>query len=137
MKRCSRCKKEKSENEFIWSKTNKEYSACSTCKDYIHQMERSIPSGVYMIRENGIPIYVGESDIPYRRRKEHFSKYKDWKSVKYKSEVSKAIFRNELEPSNLTFEMLHENIDSGIKHSQIRKELENVEIQKYNPKYNL
>lgn len=137
MKKCSRCNKTKSIDEFIWSKTNKEYTACSSCKDYIHNLERSIAAGIYMIRENGTPVYIGESHIPYRRRKEHLSKYKDWNSVKHKSELTKAIYRGDVIRENLTFEMLHENIDTDIKKSLIRLEMEKLEIEKYNPKYNI
>jgi len=136
MKKCSKCSKVKEDKEFIWHRTNNEYTACSSCKDYIHDMERSIPAGVYMIREKGVPVYIGESYIPYRRRKEHLSKYKDWNSVKHKSELTKAIFHGDVIKENTTFEMLHENIDNDIKHSVARLELEKIEIEKYNPKYN-
>ena len=137
MKKCSRCRKEKPISEFTWSRTNKEYAHCSDCKEYIHTMERSIPSGIYVIKEKGKVIYVGESDIPYRRKKEHFAKYKDWYSVKHKSEVSKAIFRGELIREDLTFEMVHEGIDEGVKYSKVREELERELILKYSPTYNL
>ena len=137
MKKCSKCRKEKPISEFIWFRTNKEYAHCSDCKEYIHTMERSIPAGIYVIKENGKVIYVGESDIPYRRRKEHFAKYKDWHSVKHKSELTKAIFRGELNVDDLTFEMIHENVDPGVKYSPKREKIERIEIEKYSPKYNL
>ena len=137
MKKCSKCKKIKEDDEFVWKETGKTYASCSNCKDYIHKLERSIPAGIYAVKEKGNVIYVGESDIPYRRRKEHFSKYRGWNSVKSKSELTKAIYRGEINPTDLSFEMLHENIDSGIKYSKIRKELEIQEIEKYKPKYNI
>lgn len=137
MKKCSKCRKEKEEKEFIWDYNGKTYASCNSCKTYVHTLERSIPSGVYVIKENGNVIYVGESDIPYRRRKEHFSKYKSWHSVKHKSELSRAIFRGELNRNDLTFEMIHENIDAGVKYSKVREAIELMEIEKYNPKYNL
>lgn len=137
MKKCSRCKKEKQQIEFIWKRNGKTYASCTDCKEYTHQLERSIPAGVYLIKEKGTVIYVGESHIPYRRRKEHFAKYKDWYSVKHKSEVSKAIFRGELIREDLTFEMVHEGIDEGVKYSKVREELERELILKYSPTYNL
>ena len=134
MKKCGKCGKRKPDESYVWHRTGRTYTMCSPCKDYVHELERSIPPGVYRFVQitTGKTLYVGESSVPYRRRKEHLSKYKTWKGTEHKGSFSHAIFSGEVNPKNVTMIMINENVQD----SKERLELEQKAISKYKPIYN-
>ena len=93
-------------------------------------LNKSIPPGVYCIKEKGTIVYIGSSVSPYKRRSCHFSKNK-WGGIINNSTVAQALYEGVVKREDLTFEML-EYIDDY----RTRKDKEIELIGKYQPMLN-
>jgi hypothetical protein len=135
MKTCTKCKVEKPIEAFRMRNDGYYNSWCQECKVqhnrqnrtlYNNKLNNKIPSGVYMITcliNN--KRYVGESNHPDRRRREHFY------SFSYGDHISNKNLRKDISEFGLTnfkFELL----ESTINH----KEREIYWINKLKPEYN-
>ena len=85
----------------VWNKSN--YNKLTKLNG---KLNKSIPPGVYCIKDRGTIIYVGSSLSPYKRRSCHFSVNKFGGQIN-NSAVSLALSQGEIERENLTFEMLY------------------------------
>ena len=97
-------------------------------------IKKTIPAGIYTIYNYDEIVYIGESEYPYKRRVQHFSKVgKQGGNIENvgNTNVSKALGRGEIQRVNLTFKM-REFIDD----TDERKAREKCLIQRHRPRYN-
>ena len=117
--------KKKKEYLKIFNKKNKKKLAKQNAI-----LNKSIPAGVYCVKEKGIIVYIGSSVSPYKRRSCHFSVNKFGGQIN-NSTVANAIANGIVKREDLTFELM-EPIDNY----RSRKDREIELINHHQPKLN-
>jgi hypothetical protein len=67
---------------------------------------KSIPAGVYEILYKGVRVYVGESQQPYKRTSDHFTKLKNIEHAKLVSPVSYRLSIGKIKRKDLSYNIL-------------------------------
>jgi len=118
------------------SEDKKEYLKVQNKKNYKKLtkqnaiLNKSIPPGVYCIKEKGTIVYIGSSVSPYKRRSCHFSVNKFGGQIN-NSTVAKALAEGIVKRKDLTFELME-----VIENYRNRKDREIELINHYQPLLN-
>lgn len=128
---CTRCGIEKTLLEFTkdYKSTNGLKPHCNDCrKPYYRKVKNALYNpAVYNIinKNNGEILYVGETETPQLRIKNHLSKYSF-------SPISKLLLSGKINFEDLLFEIIE-----YVEDKQTRLEREKYWIREKNPKYNI
>ena len=123
MKTCNKCKVELVVGDN-WAESHKKFKQykCKSCynkttrkwqihnaernKQHVNKLSFTFKSGIYEILYKGKRVYVGQSNKPYIRISNHFSKFSDLDAAKLKSPIAYKLSTGEIKRKDLSFNML-------------------------------
>jgi hypothetical protein len=105
---------------------------CIECAKQVKDHERKLKAGIYGLFYKGFLFYLGESDRPMKRKREHIGKFTSYKTVENKSRIAKDIFAGLLKYEHFEFKVIE-----FIEDEQERKAREKELLEEHQPPYNI